>query len=91
MTGYEPASGHNLPPGCFDRDIERAFGGGGGRCGECAHLIVSDGLDRCICGACLADAVSGPRGARRLSPERIVAAVEDAARDEDDWCADFEE
>ena len=91
MIENEPASGYNLPPGCLDGDIERAFGGEGHYCGECRHRIESDGLDRCICGARLADAVAGPGGARRRSPGHIVAAVEDATVDECDCCPEFEE
>ena len=91
MTGNEPASGHNLPPGCFDRDIERAFGAEWRRCGECRHCIESDGLDRCVCGVHLADAVAGLEGTQRRSPKYILAAVEGATVDEGDCCADFEE
>ena len=91
MTGYEPASGYNLPPGCFDDDIDRAFGAEGRHCGECRHCIESDGLDRCICGPKLADAIAGLEGARRRSPRHILAAVEDATVDEWDCCPEFGE
>ena len=91
MTEYEPASGYNMPPGCFDDDIGRAFGGERRYCGECRHCIESDGLDCCICGPKLRDAVAGLEGTRRLSPEYILAAVEDASVYEDDCCAGFEE
>lgn len=87
----EPPSGYNLPPGCLDADIERAFGAEWRRCGECRHCIESDWLGRCVCGPRLADAVAGLGGARRLSPGHILAAVEGAATDEWDCCADFEE
>lgn len=39
MTSYEPASGYNLPPGCFERDIDGHFGGAGQTCGDCRHLL----------------------------------------------------
>ena len=91
MTGNEPASGYNLPPGCFDEDIGREFGGERRYCGECRHCLVSDELDRCFCGVCLADAVARLQGAQRRSPRYIIAAVEDATTDELDCCADFEE
>lgn len=91
MTGYEPASGYNLPPGCLDGDIERAFGAEGRHCGECGHCIESDGLDRLVCGPRLAEAAAALEGARRVSPGRILAAVEDAIVDECDCCAEFEE
>lgn len=39
MTSYEPASGYNLPPGCFERDIDGHFGGPGPTCGDCSHLL----------------------------------------------------
>lgn len=39
MTSCEPASGYNLPPGCFERDIDGHFGGPGQTCGDCSHLL----------------------------------------------------
>lgn len=91
MADYEPASGYNLPPGSFDKDIGREFGGERRHCGECRHCIVSDELDRCICGPKLADAVAKLKGTQRRSPRYILAAVEDAVTDDSDCCADFEE
>lgn len=91
MAGDEPASGYNLPPGCFDDDIDRAFGAERRYCGECRHCIESDELDCCICEIGLADAVAGLKGTQRRSPRYIIAAVEDATTNEDDCCDDFEE
>lgn len=91
MTEYEPACGYNMPPGCFDDDIGRAFGGERRYCGECRHCIESDELDCCICGLKLKDAAAGLKGAQRWSPRYILAAVEDAFTYEDDCCAGFEE
>jgi hypothetical protein len=91
MTEYEPASGYNLPPGCFDKDIEREFGGERRYCSECRHCIVSDELDCCICDVDLANAISKLQGAQRRSPRYIIAAVEDATTNEGDCCAGFEE
>lgn len=91
MCGYEPPSGYNLPPGCFDDDIERAFGAERRCCSECRHRIESDELDRCICGIALADAVAKLEGTRRRSPRYILEAVEDAVTDECDCCPKFEE
>ena len=91
MTEYEPASGYNLPPGCFDRDIDRAFGAGRRHCGECRHCIEPDGLGCLICAPRLADAAARLEGTRRWAPEYILAAVEDAATGEGDCCAGFEE
>lgn len=91
MTKYEPASGYNMPPGCFDDDIERAFGGERRYCSECRHCIESDELDCCICELKLKDAIAGLRGTQRWSPKYILAAVEDAFIYEDDCCAGFEE
>ena len=91
MIGDEPASGYNLPPGCLDGDIERAFGAERRYCGECRHCIESDELGCLICGVGLADAVAGLEGAQRRSPRYILAAVEDATVGEGDCCADFEE
>lgn len=28
MTNHEPPSGYNLPPGCFEHDIDAYFGEG---------------------------------------------------------------
>lgn len=89
-AGCEPASGYNLPPGCLDSDIERAYGAGRHRCGECMHCIESDALGCLVCAVRLAGAVAGLDGARRRSPECILAAVEGAATDEGDCCAYFE-
>ena len=91
MCGYEPPSGWNLPPGCFDEDIDREFGGERRYCGECRHCIDSDALGCCICAPRLKDAVAGLKGAQRRSPRYILAAVEDAAVDECDCCPEFEE
>lgn len=91
MCGYEPPSGYNLPPGCFDDDIERAFGAERRYCGECRHCIQSDELDCCICEIDLADAIAKLKGAQRRSPKYILAAVEDAVTNEGDCCADFGE
>nr|DAG17675.1 MAG TPA: hypothetical protein [Caudoviricetes sp.] len=91
MTEYEPASGYNLPSGCFDKDIERAFGAERRYCSECRHCIESDELDCCVCEVDLADAVAKLQGAQRRSPRYILAAVEDATTNEGNCCADFEE
>ena len=91
MIENEPASGYNLPPGCFDEDIDRAFGAERRYCSECRHCIESDTLGCCVCAPRLAEAVAGLKGAQRRSPRYIVAAVEDASTCEDDCCADFEE
>lgn len=91
MADYEPASGYNLPPGCFDKDIERTFGGERRYCSECRHCIESDELDCCICAPTLANAISKLQGAQRRSPRYILAAVEDAVTNEGNCCADFEE
>lgn len=91
MAEYEPASGYNLPPGCFDKDIDREFGGDRRYCSECRHCIVSDELDCCICAPTLAEAVAKLKGTQRWSPKYILAAVEDAVTDEGDCCPEFEE
>lgn len=91
IAGYEPASGYNLPPGCLDEDIDRAFGGERRYCGECRHYIVSDELDCRICGLKLKDAIAELEGTQRRSPKHILAAVEDAVTDECDCCPEFEE
>lgn len=91
MGDYEPASGFNLPPGVFDEDIGREFGGERRYCGDCAHLVGSDTLDCRACSLKLERAIASLRGSQRRLPECILAAVEDAVVDEGDCCADFEE
>lgn len=87
----EPACGRNLPPGCFDADIERASGGPGRRCAECRHCFESGVLGCRICGAALADLAGGLGGARPPRPGDVLEAVEGAAVDGDGpACADFE-
>lgn len=88
MIGNEPVSGYNLPPGCLDRDIERAFGAERRYCSECRHCIESDELDCCICAPKLADAVAGLKGTQRWSPKYILAAVEDSTVPDDGYYAD---
>lgn len=41
MMDYEPASGFNLPPGCFEDDIDALFSTPK-RCGTCLHGIHDD-------------------------------------------------
>ena len=91
MTENEPVSGYNLPPGCLDDDIDRAYGGERRYCGECRHCIESDELDCCICALTLADAMAQLKGTQRWLPKYIIAAVEDAFTYEDDCCPEFEE
>lgn len=91
IAGYEPASGYNLPPGCFNEDIERAFGGERRYCSECKHCIESDELDCRVCDLKLKRAIASLRGSQRWLPECILAAVEDAVVDEGDCCPEFEE
>lgn len=91
MIDNEPASGYNLPPGCFDDDIDREFGAEGRHCSECRHCIVSDELGCCICTLKLADAIAKLKGSQRWSPRYILAAVEDAVIDESECCVEFEE
>lgn len=88
MIDDEPASGYNLPPGCFDKDIERAFGAERRYCSECKHYIESDELDCCICGLKLKDAIAKLQGAQRRSPKYIIAAVEDSIVPDDGYYAD---
>ena len=91
MVENEPICGYNLPPGCLDDDIERAYGGERRYCAECRHCARLDTLDCCVCELKLRDAVAGLKGAQRRSPRYILAAVEDAVVDEGDCCADCEE
>ena len=91
MIDNEPDSGYNLPAGCFDDDIDRAYGGERRYCSECVHCIESDELDCCVCEVNLRDAVAKLKGTQRWSPKYILAAVEDAVVDDSDCCIDFEE
>lgn len=91
MVENEPISGYNLPPGCLDDDIERAYGGERHYCAECWHCARSDTLDCYVCELKLKDAVAELKGTQRWSPRYILAAVEDAVVDESDCCPEFEE
>lgn len=91
MIDYEPTSGWNLPPGCFEGDIDRAFGGERHGCVECRHCIESGVLDCSVCELDLADALAKLAGSQRWSPQCILAAVEDAITNEGYTCAKFEE
>lgn len=44
MRDHEPASGWNLPPGCFEDDVDRAFGPAPRRCRDCGEWA------ECPCG-----------------------------------------
>lgn len=39
MLDSRPISGYNLPPGCFEHDIDAYFGDGKPTCAECKHMI----------------------------------------------------
>lgn len=56
MSGYEPASGYNLPPGCFGGDPRAPWNApdpwAGRICGECRHCAACrllDGTDASVC------------------------------------------
>lgn len=38
MIEDKPTSGYNLPPGCFEHDIDAYFGEGKLICAECKHM-----------------------------------------------------
>lgn len=94
MIDYEPASGYNLPPGCFDDDIERAFGDETHYCGACRYCVWSDDLDHYFCTMKLKDAMAKLKGTQRWLPEFILAAVEESIVPDDyydDDCRKWEE
>lgn len=39
MLESKPISGYNLPPGCFEHDIDAYFGEGKPTCAECKHMV----------------------------------------------------
>lgn len=40
MAGYEPGSGYNMPPGCYEGDPSAPWNQEEPRtCGECSHLL----------------------------------------------------
>lgn len=39
MLDSRPISGYNLPPGCFEHDIDAYFGEGKPTCAECAFML----------------------------------------------------
>ena len=91
MFDRELDSGWNLPPGCFEDDIDSAFGGERHSCAECMHCIESGILDCCVCELDLADALAKLAVQQRWSPQGILTAVEDATTNEGYTCAKFEE
>ena len=71
MNGYEPASGWNLPPGCFEADVDRAMGApwppAGATCGTCCYareVAMADGsrILACDCGDELTQVFEGAGG-----------------------------
>lgn len=91
MCDYEPASGFNLPPGCFEEDVDREFGGERRYCCECAHAVESDMICGSVCCLKLKRALTGLKGTQRWTPKCILAVVEDAVVNEGDYCTEFEE
>lgn len=39
MLESKPISGYNLPPGCFEHDIDAYFGEGKPTCAECKRMV----------------------------------------------------
>lgn len=39
MLDSKPTSGYNLPPGCFEHDIDAYFGEGRPMCFGCKHMV----------------------------------------------------
>lgn len=59
MSGYEPASGYNLPPGCMEGDPRAPWNQPdppeGRTCGECTHCAAVRLLDGSRASVCAYD------------------------------------
>lgn len=59
MSDYEPASGWNLPPGCFEGDPDAPWNAPdpweGRKCGECRHCSDCRMLDKTTAKVCACD------------------------------------
>ena len=71
MTNHEPPSGYNLPPGCFEHDIDAYFGEGKPTCFECKHMgecCCDYGICRSEYQEALSSEFSGDKDLIELSP-----------------------
>lgn len=68
MAEYEPDSGYNLPPGCFEGDPRAPWNQvDGPTCGECAHLLEGC-CDYGICELEFEEAFSDRAAKRPIGP-----------------------
>lgn len=71
MIDDRPTSGYNLPPGCFEHDIDAYFGEGKPTCAECKHMVefcCDYGICIRECQEALSSEFSGDRDLIELSP-----------------------
>lgn len=87
MDGYEPASGFNLPPGCFERDVDASFAAPP-TCGDCREAMEMV-CDFCVCRRELGE---WWRGHPRATAYEAAEWVADHMRDmQEDSCPSFTE
>lgn len=83
MTNHEPPSGYNLPPGCFEHDIDAYFGEGKPTCAECAKMHECC-CDYGICGLEYQEAFDNEFGNFKAEADSILPDVAEWALD---WIA----
>ena len=77
VTTHEPPSGYNLPPGCFEHDIDAYFGEGKPTCAECKRMT------ECCCDYGICDLeYQEAFGAEFYSPK---AQIKSTLSDVSDW------
>lgn len=78
MTNHEPPSGYNLPPGCFEHDIDAYFGEGKPTCAECKRMVECC-CDYGICGREYQKAFDNEFGNFKAEADSILPDVADWA------------
>ena len=78
MTNHEPPSGYNLPPGCFEHDIDAYFGEGKPTCAECKRMVECC-CDYGICRREYQEALDNEFGNFKAEADSILPDVADWA------------
>ena len=92
-SDYEPGSGYNLPPGCYESDIDRAMGAEDRTCGCCMHCLEGC-CDYGICQLEFEKAFDDAEHDVKVSPWRAATwalewAVDHYKDMQEDTCEDF--
>ena len=93
-AGYEPGSGYNLPPGCFESDANAPWNQvDGPTCGDCSHLLEGC-CDFGICGLEFEEAFDEKEAREPLAAWEAacwaLGWIVDHYKDmQEDWCEHF--